>query len=213
MAAVGVHLWAFVGIAALVIVAPGPDTVVVTKNALLYGRRAALATSLGVNTGLLIWTLAAALGVAAVVRESAVAFTVLKLVGAVYLVWLGFQALRAARRHAAPDALHTTGQNPRVGALLGYRQGLLSNLGNPKIAVFFTGLLPQFVSPGKPVLEPFLLLGGLFVLMTVVWLCGYALVAARASALLGRPRVRAALDRVTGVVLVGLGVRLAFERR
>jgi RhtB (resistance to homoserine/threonine) family protein len=213
MAAVGVHLWAFVGIAALVIVAPGPDTVVVTKNALLHGRRAALATSLGVNTGLLIWTLAAALGVAAVVRESAVAFTVLKLVGAVYLVWLGFGALRAARRHAAPDALHTTGQNPRVGALLGYRQGLLSNLGNPKIAVFFTGLLPQFVSPGKPVLEPFLLLGGLFVLMTVVWLCGYALVAARASALLGRPRVRAALDRVTGVVLVGLGVRLAFERR
>jgi threonine/homoserine/homoserine lactone efflux protein len=186
---------------------------VVTKNALLHGRRAALATSLGVNTGLLIWTLAAALGVAAVVRESAVAFTVLKLVGAVYLVWLGFQALRAARRHAAPDALHTTGQNPRVGALLGYRQGLLSNLGNPKIAVFFTGLLPQFVSPGKPVLEPFLLLGGLFVLMTVVWLCGYALVAARASALLGRPRVRAALDGVTGVVLAGLGVRLAFERR
>ena len=85
MAAVGVHLWAFVGIAALVIVAPGPDTVVVTKNALLHGRRAALGTSLGVNTGLLIWTVAAALGVAAVVRESAVAFTVLKLVGAVYL--------------------------------------------------------------------------------------------------------------------------------
>ena len=213
MTAVGVHLWAFVGIAALVIIAPGPDTVVVTKNALLHGRRAALATSLGVNTGLLIWTVAAALGIAAVVRESAVAFTVLKLVGAAYLVWLGIGALRAARRHAAPEALHATRQSPRVGALLGYRQGLLSNLGNPKIAVFFTGLLPQFVSPGKPVLEPFLLLGGLFVLMTVVWLCSYALLAARASAVLGRPRVRAALDRVTGVVLVGLGVRLALERR
>ena len=213
MTAVGVHLWAFVGIAALVIIAPGPDTVVVTKNALLHGRRAALATSLGVNTGLLIWTVAAALGIAAVVRESAVAFTVLKLVGAAYLVWLGFGALRAARRHAAPEALHATRPSPRVGALLGYRQGLLSNLGNPKIAVFFTGLLPQFVSPGKPVLEPFLLLGGLFVLMTVVWLCGYALLAARASAVLGRPRVRAALDRVTGVVLIGLGVRLALERR
>lgn len=209
----GVHLWAFVGIAALVIVAPGPDTVLVTKNALMHGRRAALATSLGVNTGLLIWTVAAALGVAAVVRESAVAFTVLKLVGAVYLVWLGLQALRAARRHAAPEALHAARQSPRVGALLGYRQGLLSNLANPKIAVFFTGLLPQFVSAGKPILEPFLLLGGLFVLMTVVWLSGYALVAARASAVLGRPRVRAALDRVTGVVLVGLGVRLALERR
>jgi RhtB (resistance to homoserine/threonine) family protein len=210
---VGVQLWPFVGIAALVIVAPGPDTVLVTKNALMHGRRAALATSFGVNTGLLIWTVAAALGVAAVVRESAVAFTVLKLIGAVYLVWLGLQALRAARRHAAPEALHAARQSPRVGALLGYRQGLLSNLANPKIAVFFTGLLPQFVSPGKPILEPFLLLGGLFVLMTVVWLSGYALVAARASAVLGRPRVRAALDRVTGVVLVGLGVRLALERR
>ncbi len=213
MTAVGVHLWAFVGIAALVIIAPGPDTVVVTKNALLHGRRSALATSLGVNTGLLIWTVAAALGIAAVVRESAVAFTVLKLVGAAYLVWLGIGALRAARRHAAPEALPTSRPSPRVGALLGYRQGLLSNLGNPKIAVFFTGLLPQFVSPGRPVLEPFLLLGGLFVLMTVVWLCGYALLAARASAVLGRPRVRAALDRVTGVVLVAFGVRLALERR
>jgi len=211
---VGVHLWAFVGIAALVIVAPGPDTVLVTKNALMHGRRAALGTSLGVNTGLLIWTVAAALGVAAVVRESAVAFTVLKLVGAVYLVWLGVQALRAARRHAAEaDPAHATRRSPRVGALLGFRQGLLSNLANPKIAVFFTGLLPQFVSSRQPVLEPFLLLGGVFVLMTVVWLSGYALVAVRASALLGRPRVRAALDRVTGVVLVGLGVRLALERR
>jgi RhtB (resistance to homoserine/threonine) family protein len=210
---VGVHLWAFVGIAALVIVAPGPDTVLVTKNALIHGRRAALGTSLGVNTGLLIWTVAAALGVAAVVRESAVAFTVLKLVGAVYLVWLGLQALRAARRHAVPEPLHAAAQSPRVGALLGFRQGLLSNLANPKIAVFFTGLLPQFVSPREPILEPFLLLGGLFVLMTVVWLSGYALLAVRASALLGRPRVRATLDRVTGVVLVGLGVRLAFERR
>ena len=79
--------------------------------------------------------------------------------------------------------------------------------------MFFTGLLPQFVSPREPILEPFLLLGGLFVLMTVVWLSGYALLAVRASALLGRPRVRATLDRVTGVVLVGLGVRLALERR
>jgi RhtB (resistance to homoserine/threonine) family protein len=210
---VGVHLWAFVGIAALVIVAPGPDTVLVTKNALMHGRRAALGTSLGVNTGLLIWTVAAALGVAAVVRESAVAFTVLKLVGAVYLVWLGVQALRAARRHAGPEPAHATRRSARVGALLGFRQGLLSNLANPKIAVFFTGLLPQFVSPRQPVLEPFLLLGGLFVLMTLVWLSGYALVAVRASALLGRPQVRATLDRVTGVVLIGLGVRLALERR
>jgi RhtB (resistance to homoserine/threonine) family protein len=210
---VGVHLWAFVGIAALVIIAPGPDTVLVTKNALLHGRAAALGTSLGVNAGLLIWTVAAALGIAAVVRESAVAFTVLKLAGAAYLVWLGLQALRAARRRSAHESLEGGRPSARVGVLLGFRQGLLSDLANPKIAVFFTSLLPQFVSAHQPVLEPFLLLGGLFVLITLVWLCGYALFAAKVSSVLIRPRVKATLDAITGAVLIGLGVRLAFERR
>lgn len=209
----GVHLWAFVGIAALVIIAPGPDTVLVTKNALLHGRGAALGTSLGVNTGLLIWTVAAAFGVAALVRESALAFTVLKLMGAAYLIWLGLGALRAARRRSAHELLGGPYRGAPLGALRGFRQGLLSNLGNPKIAVFFTSLLPQFVSPREPILEPFLLLGGLFVLMTLVWLCSYALLTARLSVVLARPAVKAALDAVTGVVLVGLGVRLALEPR
>jgi RhtB (resistance to homoserine/threonine) family protein len=210
---VGIQFWPFVGISLLVIIAPGPDTVLVTKNALLHGRDAALGTSLGVNTGLLIWTIAAAFGVAAVVRESAVAFTILKLVGAAYLIWLGVQALCAARRHSEHDPVMTADSGRRVGALLGFRQGLLSDLANPKIAVFFTSLLPQFVSPGEPVLVPFLLLGGLFVLITLVWLCAYALVATKISTVLARPRVKAALDGLTGVVLIGLGIRVAFERR
>ena len=92
------HLWLFVGIAAVVIVVPGPDTAIVTKNALLHGRRAALGTSFGVSTGLAVWTLASALGVASIVRASDAAFTALKLIGAAYLVWLGIQALRAAGR-------------------------------------------------------------------------------------------------------------------
>ena len=195
------------------IIAPGPDTVVVTKNAVLHGRRAALGTSLGVNAGLVIWTVAAALGLAAVVRESAVAFTVVKLLGAAYLIWLGVQALLAARARSAHERSGVRRSSAPVGALLGFRQGLLSNLGNPKIAVFFTGLLPQFVSSRVSVLGPFLLLGGLFVLMTVVWLCSYALLAVKVSSVLTRPRVKAALDGVTGIVLVGLGVRLAFEQR
>jgi RhtB (resistance to homoserine/threonine) family protein len=209
----GVHFWAFVGVATLVIITPGPDTVLVTKNAVLHGRAAALGTALGVNTGLLVWTLGAAFGVAAVVRESAVAFTVLKLVGAAYLIWLGAQALRAARRHSPHEPDGAGRLSPRVGALLGFRQGIWSNLANPKIAVFFTSLLPQFLSSREPVLGPFLLLGGVFVLITVVWLCGYAVLAAKVSSVLTRPTVKAALDRLTGVVLVGLGVRLALERR
>jgi threonine/homoserine/homoserine lactone efflux protein len=213
MRAMGVHLWAFVAVAALVIVAPGPDTLLVTKNAVVHGRGAALGTGLGVSAGLLIWTVAAALGVAAVVRESAVAFTVLKLVGAAYLVWLGVGALRTAlRRSGHAVDLYREPRSP-LGWGGGFRQGLLSNIGNPKIAVFFTGLLPQFVAPGRPVLVPFLLLGGLFVLMGVIWLCGYALLAARAAMVLTRPRVKATLDAVSGLVLVGLGARLALERR
>jgi threonine/homoserine/homoserine lactone efflux protein len=116
----------------------------------------------------------------------------------------GARDRRAGPRHRAGDEL---------ASATGFRQGLFSNLGNPKIAVFFTGLLPQFVTPGRAVLEPFLLLGGLFVLMGVVWLIGYALLAARAAAVFSRPRVKAAIDGVTGVVLVGLGLRLALEHR
>jgi threonine/homoserine/homoserine lactone efflux protein len=210
---VGIHLWAFLAVAAVVIIAPGPDTVLVTKNALLHGRAAALATSFGVNAGLLVWTLAAAFGVAAVVRASAVAFTVLKIAGACYLAWLGLQALRAAWRRDGHQIAPESRPRRALGALSGFRQGLLSDLANPKIAVFFTGLLPQFVSSRHTVLGPFLLLGGLFVTMTLIWLCAYALVAARISAVLTRPRVKAALDGITGLVLVGFGVKLALERR
>jgi RhtB (resistance to homoserine/threonine) family protein len=209
---VGVHLLVFIGVAAIVIVIPGPDTAVVTKNVLVHGRRAALATSLGVSTGLLVWTIAAAVGVASVVRASEVAFTVLKLVGAIYLVWLGIQALRAAG-HESTEALADAGRKTSMGALGGFRQGLFSDLANPKIGIFFTSLLPQFVDPGHPVLVPFLALGAVFVLMTVMWLSAYCLVAARAAETLTRPRVRAALDRFTGVVLIAIGLRLAVERR
>lgn len=206
------HLWLFVGIAAVVIVVPGPDTAIVTKNALLHGRRAALGTSFGVSTGLAVWTLASALGVASIVRASDTAFTVLKLIGAAYLVWLGIQALLAARRGGHETDPESVGRNALDGRG-GFRQGLLSDLANPKIGAFFTGLLPQFAGPGHSVLIPFLVLGGLFVLMTVVWLCGYALVAVKASAVLRRRRVKAAIDRVSGVILIGFGVRLALERR
>jgi RhtB (resistance to homoserine/threonine) family protein len=208
----GANLSAFLGVAALVIVTPGPDTALVTKNALFYGRRPALATAFGVNTGLLIWTLASALGVAAVVHASATAFTAMKLIGAAYLIWLGVQALLSAGHRMAPGDQAGRGER-RLNAQRGFRQGLFSNLANPKIAVFFTSLLPQFINSGHPVLLPFLLLGGLFVAMTLAWLCAYALMAAKAGGLLTRPRVKSALDRVTGVVLIALGLRLATEPR
>lgn len=208
----GAHLLVFIGVAALVIVVPGPDTAVVTKNVIVHGRRAALGTSLGVSAGLAVWTIAAAVGVASLLHASAPAFTALKLVGALYLVWLGIQALRAAH-HASGEQAAELAARPAMTALGGFRQGFLSDLANPKIGVFFTGLLPQFVSPGHPVLLPFLALGAVFEAMTLLWLCAYCLIAARAADTLARPRVRAALDRITGCVLIAIGIRLATERR
>jgi threonine/homoserine/homoserine lactone efflux protein len=192
------HVLPFLVVAVIVVVTPGVDMALVTKNALLHGRRAALGSAFGVNVGIALWTLAAALGVAALVRASAAAFDVVKLAGAVYLVYLGIQALRRRERIAV------AGQR-----MSPFRQGLISNALNPKIAVFFTSLLPQFGHS----LPALLLLGALFNAIGLVWLTGYALAAARGRAALQRPRVRAALDAISGIVLVGLGVRLAFERQ
>jgi threonine/homoserine/homoserine lactone efflux protein len=196
------HLLPFLAVSAIVVVTPGVDMALVTKNALLHGRRAARATALGVNLGIFIWTLAAALGLAAVIAASAAAFTAIKLAGAVYLVYLGVRTLLGSHEPVA------TAQRGNA-----FRQGLASNLLNPKIAVFFTSLLPQFVDAQHAQPQDLLLLGVLFNCLGVVWLLTYAALAARGRDLLRRPRVKRALDRVSGVALVGLGVRLAFERR
>jgi threonine/homoserine/homoserine lactone efflux protein len=208
----GQHFLVFLGVAAILVIVPGPDMALVTKNAVIYGRRAALGTSLGVNAGLSIWTVASALGVVSLVRASATAFTIMKLIGAAYLIYLGIQAFRVAGRRWDGAEL-VAGRPEPVGAWVGFRQGLVSNLGNPKIAAFFTSLLPQFIGSARDVLAPFLLLGGLFVIMTLVWLCTYALMAARASTVLRKPRVKRVLDRLTGLILIGLGLRLASEQR
>jgi RhtB (resistance to homoserine/threonine) family protein len=206
-----VQVLPFLAVAAVIVLTPGVDMALVTRNALLHGRRSALATAVGVNVGIAFWTVAAAAGLAAVVAASAEAFTAIKLVGAAYLVYLGVQALLHARRFGAESV--GVPRRSSLGARASFRQGVVSNLLNPKIAVFFTSLLPQFVGTGGDVALRLVLLGALFNAMGVVWLVSYAFLAARGRMILTRPRVKRALDRVTGVVLVGLGVRLAFEHR
>ena len=201
---------AFLGVSAIVVVTPGVDMALVTRNALLHGRAAAQATALGVNLGILVWTLAAALGLAALIAASSAGFTLIKLAGALYLIYLGVQAFRGSRFHAEPGTSVSRAALDRAAA---FRQGLASNLLNPKIGVFFTSLLPQFVDAHEARPEDILLLGALFNCMGVAWLLSYAALAARGRNVLARPRVKRALDRLTGAVLVGLGIRLAFERR
>jgi threonine/homoserine/homoserine lactone efflux protein len=185
-----VELLPFLGISILLILIPGPDTAVVTKNALVGGRRGGVYAALGVSLGLTIWTVAAALGLAALLKASAVAFLVLKLVGAVYLIWIGIQLLRSR------DVLRENPNPPaRTGGGTSLRQGLLSDLGNPKIAVFFTSFLPQFIHGDGPAFASLLVLGAIFVVLTLIWLAAYAL-------LVGTPRVscgrRACGRRSTG---------------
>jgi threonine/homoserine/homoserine lactone efflux protein len=209
---VHVHLLAFVGVAAVLIVTPGVDTALVTRNALLHGRGGALRTALGVNLGIVLWTLAAALGLAAVVRASATAFDVLKLAGAAYLISLGVRSVFASRAHDRGLGGSSPAPEP-ADCYHAFRQGLVSNLLNPKIAVLFTGLLPQFIAPGGSALLGSLLLGAVFNVMAIAWLCSYALAAARARHILQRPSVARGLERLSGGVLIALGIRLATEHR
>jgi threonine/homoserine/homoserine lactone efflux protein len=201
------YVAAFLAVSAVVIVTPGQDTALTIRNSLLGGRRGGAFTAAGVSTGQAVWALATSFGIAALLRASEPAFVALKLVGAAYLVYLGGQALVAAFRGPKKHAQELAPRLLEPGAA--FRQGLISNLGNPKMAVFFTSLLPQFAATFASLLA----LGLVFCSLTLVWLTGYAIVVARAGDFLRRPRMRRALDGLTGGVLVALGLRLAAERR
>jgi threonine/homoserine/homoserine lactone efflux protein len=181
----------FLAVAAVVIVAPGPDFALTVKNTVRGG---GVATALGVVSGQLVWALATAAGVAALLAASHPAFVALRVVGAAYLVWLG-----------AVTVLARGGRAPRRRVGSPFRQGLLSNLANPKMPVFFISLLPQFGAS-------FLALTAHGLVFAALTLCWLALVA-RGAGMLLVPRVRRVVDLVTGVVLVALGLRLATERR
>lgn len=200
-----VQLLAATGVLAVLTMVPGPDMAVVTRRALASGWQDGLRTVGGITLGLLIWGVLTVVGLAAILAASATAYTVVKLAGAVYLGFLGVQALLQSRRgrSAAPavSAAPPSG-NP-------WRTGLVSNVFNPKIAVFYTGLLPTLapsdVSPhlGMPLLVL------VHAALTLIWLGGYVLVLAKARAFFQKPGVRRTMDRVTGVVLIGFGVKVA----
>jgi threonine/homoserine/homoserine lactone efflux protein len=208
-----VNFVAFLGVSILVIVTPGQDTALTIRNTLVGGRRSGVLTAAGVAGGQFVWTVATSAGLAALIVASEPVFTALKLAGAAYLVFLGVQALYAALRPRGGQTRTTTGLTRELGRIAAYRQGVLSNLGNPKMAVFFSSLLPQFITPGHTSFQTLLLLGVLFNAMTLTWLVGYALVVARVGDVLRRDRVRRSMEAVTGLALVGLGLRLATERR
>lgn len=202
------QLLTFGGVIVLGAMSPGPDFAVVVRHSAVSGRAHGTLAAAGVAAGVFGWAVAAASGVAALVTLVPVAFTVIKLVGAAYLAFLGLRALGSARRGddvppepAAPDV-------PRPGRWAAFRDGLLCNLLNPKAAVFFVALLPQFL-PADPGLLDTVTLSVVAVAITGTWFLAVAILVAALRRLFARPAVRRAVDAVSGVVLIGLGVRLA----
>jgi threonine/homoserine/homoserine lactone efflux protein len=194
----------FLLVALLVTLTPGPGTAMILRIAARDGRRAALGAVAGNSAGILVWAGLSALGVSSLILASRIAYDVLRIGGATVLVVLGLRSLLRRHRDEVRKA-------PRRG-LVGWRLGLVTSLSNPKVAVFFVALLPQFLSPGTAVLPAALAMAAVIVALDVVWFSTLAYLVERAGKAL-RPRIRTLLERFTGTVLVGLGVRLAVESR
>ena len=192
---------------ALIVLIPGPDTLIVLRNVVLSGRREGAWTSLGVLTGLVVWSMAATLGLTALLRASQDGYLILRLVGAAYLLYVGAQALRSRVLRQPTDTAPPT--RSLVGR--GYRAGLTTDLLNPKVGVFFITFFPAFIPRHAPVAAMTVGLSAIFVAETAFYFAALLLFVRRLSAWMGSERVRRRLNRATGLVLIGFGVRLAVE--
>jgi len=207
-------LLAYLLISLLVIITPGPDTALTVRNTLLGGRSNGIATALGVSAGQLIWVLATSVGLVAVLLASEQIFNVVRLAGAAYLIWLGIQTLWGVFKPGSPPASESQPSTRRhPPRLAGFRQGLISDLSNPKMAAFFASVLPQFAPEGQGMLSSLVLLGLVFVAMTLAWLTLYAVVIASAGDAFRRSRLRRVIEGIMGATLIGFGVRIAYEQR
>jgi RhtB (resistance to homoserine/threonine) family protein len=203
---------AFAVFAAVLAITPGLDTMLVVRAAAVTGRVAGLAAVAGIALGCLVWAIASALGVTAVLTASRVAFEVLRIAGVAYLCWLGVRALWHARRRPATGGLIDSTVEAQPSILAAFRTGLVTNLLNPKVGVFYLSVMPQFLPEGLNPLLGSLVLGGIHIAEGIVWLSLVVAVVGRARGWLQRPAVRRRLEQLTGVVFLGFGVRLGFER-
>jgi len=209
------QLWAFVVVATLLAVTPGADTLLVVRNALGRGRTAGLATTAGIAAGCFVHAGLSAVGVSLILVRSAEAFHALKWGGAAYLVLLGVQSIRRWWRAGAGLPPRPAAAAGRTGApeLRSLLEGLLTNVLNPKVGLFYLAFLPQFIRPGDPVFGRSLLLGGLHVGIGVVWLSLLSCSLVRIRPLVESHLWRARLEGASGTLLIALGLRLAAERR
>jgi RhtB (resistance to homoserine/threonine) family protein len=201
---------AFFFVAALLTITPGSDTLLVIKNALRGGAKDGWSTTAGICSGLFVHALASALGISVILAKSATAFHAVKLVAALYLVWLGIQTFRDRTTLDDKDL----GIGPAaVSRAKSFREGLITNVLNPKVAIFYLAFLPQFISPGDHVLGKSVLLASIHLGQGLIWLGALSLAVGKSRTWVSHPRIRAWLNRVSGTVLIALGLRLALQDR
>lgn len=210
---------AFLAVAFLFGLAPGTDVLLVIRRTTKCGVNAGIAVALGAATGSLAWGIAAAVGLAKLLQQSAIVYEVLRLAGAAYLIWLGITSIvdTVRRRTAGPTDAPVEGlvlaREPRAqGGWLGsFGSGLLADVLNPKMGAFYLALLPQFIPPGQDVMSASMLLAGVEFATAAVCMIAYAVLAGRMLRLITRPVVARWMDRTVGTVLVGLGVHVALN--
>jgi RhtB (resistance to homoserine/threonine) family protein len=204
------NFYLFVIMCVLLIILPGPDTAIATKNTLTVGRTGGFRTIFGTCCALLIHTLAAVVGLSAIIVKSAFLFSVFKYFGAVYLVYLGIKTLWALKQNkTAPTEMATESKYDNKSC---FKQGFLTNLLNPKVAVFFLTFLPQFVESGSPSFIPFLIMGITYTLLTAVWFLFYIYLLNQIRTFMKKPRTQTIMEGITGTILIGFGIKLALEK-
>lgn len=207
-----IYVIPFLAVALVIILTPGPDVALVTRNSIRGGRSGGLMTSLGVVSGVLVWTAASVTGIVVILAESAFAFSIVRIAGAAYLVYLGVCTLVGLRNGEAKEADIGGKGIPLVGRIRSpYAQGAINNILNPKMAILFMSLIPQFLSPGNGEALGSVELALLFDAMGLAWLIFFSTVVATGKNYLAIPRVKRIFDGISGSVLVGLGVSVAMR--
>ncbi|WP_141430381.1 LysE family translocator [Bacillus sp. 03113] len=205
------HFTLFIFMSILLIILPGPDTAIATKNTLSFGKAGGIKTILGTCCALFIHTFAAVVGLSAIIVKSALLFSIFKYVGAIYLIYLGIKALLSIKKVENTSAIENKNEQKEENISC-FRQGFLTNILNPKVAVFFLTFLPQFVDSSNNTLIPFLLMGITYAILTAIWFLLYVFLINQISVFMKKPSTQRIIQGITGIVLVGFGIKLALEK-
>jgi len=202
-------LLTFLLLSSFVVMSPGVDTALITKRTVSEGRTSGYRMAMGITAGSLVHTFAAAFGLSAILMQSALAFEIVKYVGAIYLIYLGVSSFMTRKKQETEENLKDQ-IKPGQSA---FKQGLLSNVLNPKVAMFFLTFLPQFVTPGSSSIQQLLMMGVIYTFLSISWFFVYVFFINYLRSWLLSAKVQRAMDRATGLVLIGFGVKLAFSKQ